>query len=94
MKYFLYLLVLSFSINAQSNPCEDKRYLTIKDKSLGDMSDREYEYFLKYDEECRKKSFLNKNTLLKRFEIGISSSLPIIAGKSTNRVFWPRWFGL
>lgn len=52
MKLFLYLLILSFSINAQSNPCEDKRYLTIKEKPLDDMSDREYNYFLSAEKKC------------------------------------------
>ena len=34
------------------NPCENKRYLTIKSKSLDDMSQREYDYFNQKDAEC------------------------------------------
>jgi len=35
-----------------SNPCIDSRYLEIKNKSLDKMSDREYKYFSRKDEEC------------------------------------------
>ena len=35
------------------NPCEDERYKQIKDKPLDDMSDREYNYFLRMDKECK-----------------------------------------
>jgi hypothetical protein len=53
------LLLLSFfSIgilySQVTNPCEDERYQQIKDKSLDDMSDREYAYFTKMDDECKK----------------------------------------
>ena len=34
------------------NPCEDEKYLEFKKKSLDDMSDREYEYFMQKDKEC------------------------------------------
>ena len=36
-----------------SNPCEDERYLRIKNKTLDEMSDREYEYFIRMDKECK-----------------------------------------
>ena len=29
----------------QSSPCDDKRYIELKTKSLDEMSDREYQYF-------------------------------------------------
>ena len=41
------------AIGSGYNPCEDERYLQIKEKSLDDMSDREYNYFLSADKECR-----------------------------------------
>jgi len=34
------------------NPCEDERYLSIKEKELDMMSEREYEYFLLKEKEC------------------------------------------
>ena len=34
------------------NPCEDKRYLMIKETPLDEMSDREYEYFTQKEKEC------------------------------------------
>ena len=33
-------------------PCLDARYLELKNKKLDEMSDREYSYFLKKEEEC------------------------------------------
>ena len=35
------------------NPCEDERYLEIKDKPLNEMTDREYNYFLSADKDCK-----------------------------------------
>ena len=40
------------------NPCDDEKYLQIKDKTLNEMSDREYNYFLSVDKEC--KQYLTK----------------------------------
>ncbi len=42
------------------NPCENARYLEIKKKSLDEMSDREYNYFIKVDEKC--KNYLQRNS--------------------------------
>ena len=35
------------------NPCDDKRYLMIKEKPLDGMSDREYEYFTQKEKPLR-----------------------------------------
>ena len=40
------------------NPCDDEKYLQIKDKALNEMSDREYNYFISVDKEC--KQYLTK----------------------------------
>jgi hypothetical protein len=34
------------------SPCEDERYLTLKDKPLEEMTDREYDYFREKEREC------------------------------------------
>ena len=38
--------------NIAYNPCNDEKYLILKQKNLDDMSDREYEYFLLKEKEC------------------------------------------
>jgi len=39
-------LLLFIGLVWGQNPCEDERYLKIKNKSLDDMSDREFDYFI------------------------------------------------
>ena len=34
------------------NPCEDERYLRIKEKPLDNMSEREWEYFILKEKQC------------------------------------------
>ena len=34
------------------NPCKDRRFLSLKNMDLDEMSDREYNYFIKKEEEC------------------------------------------
>ena len=45
-------LILFLGLSWGQNPCEDPRYLDIKKKSLDEMSDREYEYFMMKEKEC------------------------------------------
>jgi len=47
------------------NPCNDERYLQIKQKSFEEMSDREYDYFKELNSECIefKKKYTNSNVL-------------------------------
>ncbi len=40
------------NISDEENPCNDSRYLKLKEIDLDEMSDREYQYFLKKDESC------------------------------------------
>ena len=47
------VLFISLAFGQSENPCEDVRYLEIKKKSLDEMSNREYDYFTKMDEECK-----------------------------------------
>ena len=46
------LLFIGLAWGQTTNPCDDERYLKVKEKSLDEMSDREYAYFLKFDEKC------------------------------------------
>lgn len=41
------------AISSGYNPCEDERYIQIKSKPLDDMSDREYNYFISINKECK-----------------------------------------
>ena len=36
------------------NPCKDRRFLSLKNMDLDEMSDRQYNYFIKKEEECSK----------------------------------------
>ena len=52
-KLLLVFLFLSIGIGQDdSSPCDDNRYLIIKEKSLDEMSDREYAYFTEKEKEC------------------------------------------
>jgi len=53
VRYISLLLFIGLAWGQTTNPCEDERYLQIKGKSLDKMSDREYAYFIKMDEECK-----------------------------------------
>ena len=47
------LLILTIVYTQTYNPCEDKMYVELKNKQLDEMSDREYDYFIKIDQECK-----------------------------------------
>ena len=77
MKFALPLFMIFFSVVlAQNyNPCKNKRFISLLKKDLDDMSEREYAYFIKKEEECSKykinrkrlsKSKKNNNAKLKR----------------------------
>ena len=50
--FVIYALFPMTIFSQVSNPCENDRYLALKQKSLDQMSDREYEYFTRKDKEC------------------------------------------
>ena len=74
-----------------NNPCEDKRYLKIKNKSLDDMSEREYQYFLKIDEECNEYQGNSKNN--KRFMDSDLCKKAVELVKSDKQKKW-FWLGM
>ena len=55
-KPLIILLVFSllspYLMSAQSDPCQDKEFLRLKDVNFSDMTDREYQYFMMMSEEC------------------------------------------
>jgi len=47
------LLILLSIVSAQDyNPCKNKRFLSLSKMDLDEMSDREYNYFIKKEKEC------------------------------------------
>lgn len=81
MKKIIFLMAIVFLSSGFSqeqsmekdNPCEDKRYLKISEKSLDDMSDREYSYFIEIDRDC--KNLSKNNSSIKK---NIQNQTPII----------------
>jgi len=48
------LILFSIALGQDYNPCKNKRFLSLSKMDLDDMSDREYNYFIKKEEECSK----------------------------------------
>ncbi len=48
----VFSLLSPYLVSAQSNPCQDKEFLRLKDVNINDMTDREYQYFIMMSEEC------------------------------------------
>ena len=46
------LILFSIALGQDYNPCKNKRFLSLSKMDLDDMSDREYNYFIKKEEEC------------------------------------------
>ena len=53
-KYILIISLICSCIAQDYNPCKDKRFISLTKIELDDMSDRQYNYFLKKEEECSK----------------------------------------
>jgi len=53
MKKYLFIVLLVSSVFGQSiNPCEDERFIKISEKFVDQMTEIEYQYFLKKQKEC------------------------------------------
>ena len=48
----VFSLLSPYLVSAQSNTCQDKEFLRLKDVNINDMTDREYKYFIMMSEEC------------------------------------------
>ena len=73
----VFSLLSPYLVSAQSNPCQDKEFLRLKDVNINEMTDREYQYFLMMSEECvddddEKKLMLKLKPKLAWFIIGIA----------------------
>ena len=51
-KYLFIFLLYSVASGQIPNPCEDERFIKISEKFVDQMTDIEYQYFLKKQEEC------------------------------------------
>ena len=65
----------------EKSPCLDERYIELKNKKLDNMSDREYQYFLKKEEDCNKYLLSNK---------GLSENVVLGADKNINITYGVR----
>ena len=54
IRYLLIFLLYSYCLGQENNPCKNKRFLSLINIDLDDMSDRQYQYFIKKEEECTK----------------------------------------
>ena len=52
MAKLIIILMLSNLFSQTISPCDEKMYLNLKTKTLDEMSDREYQYFLNKDAQC------------------------------------------
>ena len=73
----IFSLLSPYLVSAQSEPCQDKEFLRLKDVSINDMSDREYKYFMMMSKECadnedKKKLMLKLKPKLLWFITGIA----------------------
>ena len=48
----VFSLLSPYLVSAQTDPCQDKEFLRLKDVNINDMTDREYQYFMMISEEC------------------------------------------
>ena len=65
----------------EKSPCLDERYLELKNKKLDNMSDREYQYFSKKEDQCNQYMLSNK---------GLSDNLVLGADKNINLIYGER----
>tara|TARA_B100002019_G_C21227776_1_gene578293 strand:- start:386 stop:1138 length:753 start_codon:yes stop_codon:yes gene_type:complete len=66
IKIYIIIICLICNCFAQDyNPCKDKRFLFLTKIELDDMSDRQYNYFIKKEEECSKYRARNSRNRIK-----------------------------
>ena len=76
---FLCLPMIGFG--QDKSPCLDERYIELKKKDLDNMSDREYQYFSKKEDQCNQYMLSNK---------GLSDNLVLGADKNINVTYGKR----
>ena len=81
-KLLLILLCLPMiGFGQDKSPCLDERYIELKKKDLDNMSDREYQYFSKKEDQCNQYMLSNK---------GLSDNLVLGADKNINVTYGKR----
>jgi len=81
-KLLLILLCLPMiGFGQDKSPCLDERYIELKKKDLDSMSDREYQYFSKKEDQCNQYMLSNK---------GLSDNLVLGADKNINVTYGKR----
>ena len=81
-KLLLILLCLPMiGFGQDKSPCLDERYIELKKKDLDNMSDREYQYFSKKEDQCNQYMLSNK---------GLSDNLVLGADKNINVTYGQR----
>ena len=48
----VFSLLSPYLVSAQTDPCQDKEFLRLKDVNINDMTDKEYQYFMMMSKEC------------------------------------------
>ena len=52
IKYLFIFLLYSLVIGEVPDPCKDERFIKISEKFVDQMTETEYQYFLKKQQEC------------------------------------------
>lgn len=82
--YKLWILVISVVLcTFGQDPCNDARYLELKNVNLDSMSERQYEYFMYKDKLCSEQS-INSNKLAQPPIDSFSLSVKIVYGRKNN----------
>ena len=80
MKKYLFIVLLVSSVFGQSiNPCEDERFIKISEKFVDQMTETEYQYFLKKQKECTEyenNADISNSKYNSNLEIRISNQVP------------------
>ena len=77
-KYIFIFLLYGLTEGQVSSPCEDERFIKISEKLVDQMTEVEYQYFLKKQEECNE--YKNNTNILNpndnsNFEIRLSNQV-------------------
>tara|TARA_B100000900_G_C20419579_1_gene650368 strand:- start:521 stop:814 length:294 start_codon:yes stop_codon:yes gene_type:complete len=48
----VFSIIFPVLISAQASPCQDKEFLRLRDESINNMTEKEYQYFLMMSELC------------------------------------------
>ena len=72
MLIFGVCLYFSIIYSQEYNPCDDITYIDLKKKTIDKMTDREYDYFIKADKDCKHFLRYYKKTIYRGPRIGFT----------------------